>query len=118
MESATITTDALRVVDGTGRAVTASVFRNATSNQALLVPREAWRDETHMEIPYRDGGSPLHGRLQQDGEVTIDELVKGITIALGNTSLGACLVVDKNGNGAITVDELATAVNNALNGCA
>jgi hypothetical protein len=40
-----------------------------------------------------------------------------VNIALGNTPVTACEAGDVNGDGMITVDEILTAVNNALNGC-
>jgi hypothetical protein len=49
--------------------------------------------------------------------VTVDELITGVNIALGATPLSACPVFDPSGDGAVTVDEILQAVNNALNGC-
>jgi hypothetical protein len=40
-----------------------------------------------------------------------------VSIALGNARVDDCLAGDVNGDGMITVDEILTAVNNALNGC-
>jgi hypothetical protein len=40
-----------------------------------------------------------------------------VNIALGNTPVGDCLAGDANHDGQITVDDILTAVNNALNGC-
>ena len=40
-----------------------------------------------------------------------------VSIALGNADLSACRADDVNGDSQITVDEILTAVNNALNGC-
>ena len=40
-----------------------------------------------------------------------------VNIALGNASVGACEAGDANHDNQITVDEIPTAVNNALNGC-
>jgi hypothetical protein len=40
-----------------------------------------------------------------------------VNIALGNVSLSDCKVFDGGGDGLVTVDEILTAVNNALNGC-
>jgi hypothetical protein len=60
---------------------------------------------------------PCAGDCNGNGEVTVDELIKGVNIALGNAPLEQCLSFDTNGNGAVTVDELIRAVNNALNGC-
>jgi hypothetical protein len=41
-----------------------------------------------------------------------------VNIALGNTPLISCGAADANHDGQVTVDEILTAVNNALNGCA
>jgi hypothetical protein len=38
-------------------------------------------------------------------------------IALGKQSVSACLAADANHDGNITIDEILTAINNALNGC-
>ncbi len=57
------------------------------------------------------------GDCSGDGSVTVDELVKGVNIALGSADLSTCPVLDANGDGAVTIDELVKAVNNALNGC-
>jgi len=57
------------------------------------------------------------GDCDEDGSVTVDELVKGVNIALGNLEVSECPAFDKNGDGSVTVDELVTGVNNALNGC-
>ena len=40
-----------------------------------------------------------------------------VNIALGNTPVTACDAGDANHNNQITVDEILSAVNNALNGC-
>ena len=49
--------------------------------------------------------------------VTVNELLVMVNIALDNAAVSACEAGDKNQNGAITVDEILSAVNNALNGC-
>jgi len=40
-----------------------------------------------------------------------------VNIALGNAPISDCLPGDANQDGQVTVDEILTAVNNALNGC-
>jgi hypothetical protein len=50
-------------------------------------------------------------------EVTVNELITMVNIALGTAQLSACAVGDSNGDGEITVNEIITAVNNALNAC-
>jgi pimeloyl-ACP methyl ester carboxylesterase len=49
--------------------------------------------------------------------VTIAELVRGVSIALGNASIGACPAFDCNGNGSAGIECLIGAVNASLNGC-
>jgi hypothetical protein len=43
--------------------------------------------------------------------------VERVNIALGTLALDACDAFDGNTDGAVTVDELIAAVNNALSGC-
>jgi hypothetical protein len=62
--------------------------------------------------------SACTGDCNDDGRVAIDELVRGVTIALGIAPLDGCAIFDRNANGRLTVDELVAAVDNALNGCA
>ena len=52
-----------------------------------------------------------------DGQVTVDELLKGVNIALGIAPVGDCTAMDIDHSGTITVDELLAAVNIALTGC-
>lgn len=57
------------------------------------------------------------GDCNQDLAVTVNELLTGVNIALGNLATNQCLLFDANGDGTTTIDEILTAVNNALNGC-
>jgi len=57
------------------------------------------------------------GECNGDGEVTVNELIRGVTIALGAVPLAECPAFDADDNGEVTVNELVTAVNAALNGC-
>jgi len=50
--------------------------------------------------------------------VTIDELLKMVNIALGTLPLSECPAGDGNSDLEITIEEILTAVNNALGGCA
>ncbi len=52
-----------------------------------------------------------------DGAVSVDELVRGVSIALGTLSLSECPVFDGSSDGSVTVDELIKAVGAALGGC-
>jgi hypothetical protein len=57
------------------------------------------------------------GDCSLDGNVTIDEILVMVNLALGNPTAVECPAADCNGNGEVTVDEIIKAVNNALNGC-
>ncbi len=57
---------------------------------------------------------PLPGDCDGSGEVTVDELMTMVNIALGGTPLSACAAGDADGSGDVTVDEIVAAVNHAL----
>jgi hypothetical protein len=57
------------------------------------------------------------GDCNGDGEVTIDEILLGVSITLGTRPLVDCPRFDRNNDGEVTIDELLEAVNNALSGC-
>lgn len=52
-----------------------------------------------------------------DGEVTVDEILVGVGIALGQGQIEACPAFDRDGDGGVTVDEILAAVGAALDGC-
>ena len=52
-----------------------------------------------------------------DGMVTIDELIVGTTIVLGDAALDRCASLDVNGDGIVTINETILAVTQALDGC-
>ena len=57
------------------------------------------------------------GDCNNDGMVTVAELVTAVGIALDNAPVSACTAVDTNADGRVTVDELVRAVQSLLNGC-
>ncbi|MDX2170233.1 MAG: hypothetical protein SF182_24390 [Deltaproteobacteria bacterium] len=57
------------------------------------------------------------GDCNGDGEVTIEELMKGVNIDLGAAPMAECPVWDAAGDGAVTVDELLAGVKAAIDGC-
>jgi hypothetical protein len=57
------------------------------------------------------------GDCNNNGFVTVNELLKGVNIALGTLRLSQCSGFDLNRDGTVTVDEILIAVNNALDGC-
>ena len=57
------------------------------------------------------------GDCNGNGHVTVDELVRGADIALGNAMLISCPQFDCNANGRVTVDCLVKAIDAAVKGC-
>ena len=57
------------------------------------------------------------GDCDDSGTVTVNELVRGVNIALGLSPVGDCGSFDANQDGNVTVNELVQAVNAALEGC-
>jgi hypothetical protein len=57
------------------------------------------------------------GDCSDDAVVRIDELLRGVGIALETRALDSCPAFDRNGDGKVTVDELMLGVGNTLAGC-
>ncbi|MFI5365207.1 MAG: hypothetical protein ACHQ4J_06250 [Candidatus Binatia bacterium] len=60
---------------------------------------------------------PCAGDCNGNNQVTVDEILTLVDVALIGAPLGPCRAGDINDDGKITIDEILTAVNNALNGC-
>ncbi len=57
------------------------------------------------------------GNCNGDADVTVDEIINAVRIALGEATLADCVGADANGDGDVTIDELLLAVNRALGAC-
>lgn len=57
------------------------------------------------------------GDCDGDGSVTVDELLRGVNIALGQAPIGECPAFDADGDGEVRVDDLVAAITAALQGC-
>lgn len=64
-----------------------------------------------------EGTRTCPGDCNSDGRVTIDELVRGVRIALGDLGAEDCGALDTKGGATVTIDELIEAVGAALFGC-
>jgi uncharacterized repeat protein (TIGR01451 family) len=137
MDPNSITGATVKLVAGADREVEASVLWDGTANQAVLTPREAWQEGLYtatVTTGVRDAsGNPLAaesswsfrigappacaGDCNGDENVKVDELIKGVNMALGTAGIESCPSFDTNGSGSVTVEELIKAVNNALSGC-
>jgi len=68
-------------------------------------------------VAAQDSRLPCVGDCSLDGSVTVDEVVVGVSIALGQSSIDRCPLFDRSNDGAVTVDEVLAAVAAALSGC-
>jgi cysteine-rich repeat protein len=57
------------------------------------------------------------GDCDGDGQVTINEVVVGVEIALGSAGVGRCPAADVDGDQQVAIQELIAAVDGALSGC-
>jgi hypothetical protein len=67
--------------------------------------------------PTRTPSSGCVGDCNDDGGVTIHELVLMVGVALGNFPMSDCEAGDANGDRKCTIDEMVGAVASVLNGC-
>ncbi len=58
------------------------------------------------------------GDCDASGDVTIEELIRGVNIALSRMDISQCRVFDADEDGRITIDEIVSAVRMSLDGCA
>jgi hypothetical protein len=78
------------------------------------VSQVAFSDGTVQILPIVD---VCAGDCDENGVVDVSELVVGINIALDSAALSQCLAFETTRDGSVAIDELVTAVNNALSGC-
>lgn len=57
------------------------------------------------------------GDCDGDGTVSVDELIRAVSLGLGEVPLWHCRAADANDDGRLTVDEILTATQRALRGC-
>lgn len=62
--------------------------------------------------------APCVGDCNGDGDVTVDEVMVLVGIALGQQVMDLCHRADRNGDGRVAVDDILAAVHAALAGCA
>jgi hypothetical protein len=71
-----------------------------------------------IDFYYKPGFVPVCiGDCDSDGKVTVDELVKGVTIALGTRDVSSCPAFDENSDSLVVVSELIQGVLGSLEGC-
>jgi hypothetical protein len=80
-----------------------------------------WLADADYGVIYRRGSFVGPGTCPGDcdggGGTTINELIRGVTIALGSAQLETCPASDSDSDGRVTVADLVRAVTAALDGC-
>jgi hypothetical protein len=64
-----------------------------------------------------DTNQTCSGDCNGDGSVTVNELITGVDIALGNAAMDACPSLDRGSDGEVTIDDLLSVVERVLQGC-
>jgi hypothetical protein len=65
----------------------------------------------------RVGAQDCAADCNHDGEVKVNELITGVSIALGRASISECPSFDESSNDHVEISELVRGVNNLLRGC-
>jgi hypothetical protein len=94
--------------------VTNTPIKTPTSTVTVTLTNTPTQTRT---APPTSTPTPCVGDCNDDGTVTVDEILTMVNIALGSVDVSTCAFGDANHDGKITVDEILTAVNNALSGC-
>ena len=98
---------------GSGRSVAlADVGGNARPDVVQLA---ADGQSIRVAINYTEPLCP--GDCNHSGGVSVDDLIVGVLIALGDQSPSRCVAVDIDGSNTVTINELIAAVQRALVGC-
>jgi hypothetical protein len=101
---------------------TADASRAHPGDHSRIVPlvisgdeyRRLFADRNSLVADLRRlGGSSLVGDCNRDGRVTIDELLRGVSIALGISPVQECTPFDAITDGRVTVDELVRGIRSA-----
>lgn len=88
--------------------------------QDVLAFLESLTDDEFVTSPrFADPFAPVAcpGDCDFGGAVTVDELIGGINVALGEATYAHCVGMDVSGDGEVSVDELVAVMNLALGGC-
>jgi hypothetical protein len=74
-------------------------------------------DGASLTVALGESGAMCDGDCNQDGRVSIDELILGVGIALGSQPASQCVALDGDGSNTVEINELIAAVGAALQGC-
>jgi hypothetical protein len=82
-----------------------------------LVTANALSGDVSLLLNEHPGRLPCTGDCDEQGTVSVNELVRSVSIALGQFGVAECIAADPDANATIAISELVAAVRNALEGC-
>jgi hypothetical protein len=85
----------------------------ATDQRGVVRPQAAACDIGAYEFNSPGPPSGCVGDCHNDGHTTVDDILTMVNIALGTATCSECVTA----HCPVTIDQILTAVNNALNGC-
>ncbi len=87
---------------------------------AVVMPTPVEQQDSSIQpctVPPTPTPSMCVGDCDHDGKVSVDELIRGIYIALDILPLSDCEAFDRGGDGVVTIDDLVQAIDGSINGC-
>jgi len=114
---------------GDGPLATCTLDVRADASQAIVplsLEFAGLGDTNGMDLPVmsiagaiviRDVPGACAGDCSGDAAVTIDEIIRGVSIALGQSTVAGCRQIDRDGDTEVSISEIIGAVNGALFGC-
>ncbi len=108
-------------IRGIGGGVHAVAFETHRDRAADLVHTAAI--EVHSVNEFTDGDRlvlpplPCPCDCNHNDDVTIDELITGVGIAIGQSPIDRCRRCDRDENGQVGIDELVSSVRSSIEGC-
>jgi len=89
----------------------------ATRAVITMIPLRAWGWAIDIAtVPYGCSAPLCEGDCDDNGQVTVDEILAGVAIGLGGPP-DSCAAYAEDDGGAVSIAALVRAINNALKGC-
>jgi len=104
------------VVQAVEQANAQSNFEDLTTDTAVAQAQQTAAADPVVQVVLQENHL-CAGDCNSSDDVTVNELLIMVNIALGNADISACAPGDTNHDGSITINEILAAVNKALNGC-
>lgn len=117
-ESPTYTLTLTNVAPPPTPTATETTLATATPTSTSTAPVEPTRSPAATASPTATPLRSCAGDCNDDGFVTVDEIVRAVILALGDPGAAPCPAADTSGDAAVTVDEIVGAIDSALRGCA